>query len=603
MLARFYFFILLNSIVYSQLFYSPVELATVGAAMGGRLGTHSIQSNPALLGLKPGETFVTDVIDTFNISYRIEIAYLNSKENATALQKLLKNTGPEHNYIIEEKDSIFILYSQNFKDILSASMFVGALPDQYANSKIIPDTTDIVIKVPKKHYLVQLIATPEKDTLRAFKKRNKKLLLEYKGDVSFIDSLYKYRIGGFSSKLDARTLKDSVIDSGISSDAFIIEEELRGQKNKIPRFTMNLPIGFNFNFGNNVIDADWINNYTSADMVINPDIKDNLLASIPSDGLTGFSGFNASVFRLSYGSYGLSLLDLDIYQKSVLPKPLFQVIFKGVFFNQNMNISDFDTRFLITNASVFSYGKQLRKIKVPFKTYIGFGLRFLTGGFGEVQSFSGNLSTKTDSITIKSNLKFAYGLPAAGIGIDFGLFSELNERLTTQISFMGIGSSIRSSEVEVVHNIQRIELSNLDIEKLQKYNQVQRDSLIKTFNLLDTTYIEKGKRVSVPCRINLGLSYQLNELVLFHTALQKMVQTEFIGKVDPRISIGAEFFSNGFSPVRMGIAAGGMAGFYAGAGFGVKMKMFHLNFGFGQSGGLGNSSSGVNMAAEIRLFL
>ena len=152
-----------------------------------------------------------------------------------------------------------------------------------------------------------------------------------------------------------------------------------------------------------------------------------------------------------------------------------------------MDISDFDTRVLAANASVFSFGTQLKTLKSPFKTYIGFGLRILSGGFGEVQSFSGTLTTSTDSVVVKYDMHFAYGFPAAGIGLDMGLYSQVNEQLSAQISIMGIGGSLRSSEVEVIHNIQEIHLSNLDIEKLQDYDNTQIDSLKKTFTILDTT--------------------------------------------------------------------------------------------------------------------
>ena len=89
---------------------------------------------------------------------------------------------------------------------------------------------------------------------------------------------------------------------------------------------------------------------------------------------------------------------------------------------------------------------------------------------------------------------------------------------------------------------------------------------------------------------------------MIHGAFQQLVQTEFIGDVDPRISIGAEFFPEMFLPLRIGIAGGGMDGFYVGAGLGLKMGPIHINLGVSQSGGAGNSASGINMAADIRVF-
>lgn len=602
MAVRFSICSLLFSMGWAQLFYSPVDVATAGAALGGKLGTHAIQSNPALLGLQSGENMATAAIETVMVAYRIRLAVSENVQDVMILEDQLIKTGPMHNYIVQKTDSVYALETQDFTDILSASNFASSLPSEYKDHEIIPDTTREIIHIPRKHHLVQLIATAKKDTLKAFKKRNRKLLKGLKSEVVFIDSLYKYRVGGFPSKLEAQTLKDSIVSMGVSPDAFIVLDQKRHVKKDVPRFTMTIPLGFTFHLGNDVLDADWINTYAGADMVENPGLKTSLLASIPSGGIMEFSGLNTSILSLSYDSYGFSLLDLDIYQKAILPKPLFQAVFKGVFFNQPVDISDFDTRVLAANASVFSFGKQLKTLKSPFKTYIGFGLRILSGGFGEVQSFSGTLTTSTDSVVVESDMHFAYGFPAAGIGLDMGLYSQVNEQLSAQISIMGIGGSLRSSEVEVIHNIQEIHLSNLDIEKLQNYDNTQIDSLKKTFTILDTTYLDKAKRVPVPARINLGFSYRPHQLVMIHGALQQLVQTEFIGDIDPRISIGAEFFPDRFLPLRIGIAGGGMDGFYAGAGLGLKMGPIHINLGVSQSGGLENSASAINMAADIRVF-
>lgn len=603
MIIRYYIYLfLISSIVLSQPFYSPIDVATAGAALGGKLGTHAIQSNPALLGLKYGESMATVAVDTVTITYRIELATSSEKEDIMALKDKLGETGPIHNYLVVEKDSLYVLETQEFKDILSASVFAGKLPDEHTENKIIPDSTRETINIPKKKYFVQLIASAEKDSLKTFKKRNSNILKGLKGEVVFIDSLYKYRVGGFYQKLEAQALKDSILSVGISQDAFIVKEPERNLENGLPRFTMNIPLGFTFYLGNNVINMNWINKYAGADMVENPDLKTSLLSSIPSDGISGLTGLSASILSLTYGSYGFSPLDLDVYYKSIIPKPFFQAIFEGMFFNQPVDLSDFDTRILVANSTVFSYGKRFKLPQSPFKTYMGFGLRFLTGGFGEVQSFSGTLTTTTDSIKVESDMQFGYGYAAAGIGLDIGLYAQINKQLSAQVSFIGVGGSLRSGEIELTRIIQEIQLSNQDIENIQNYDDAQTDSLKESFTIMDTTYLDQEKRVSVPGRINMGLSYRLHQFFSIHASMQQMIQTEFIGPIKPRFSIGAEFFPDKFFPIRIGVASGGMNGFNIGTGLGLKMKMFHINLGLSQSGGLGNSASGINVAADMRIF-
>ena len=64
----FYLSLLFLTSLYSQFYISsPTELATSGAFLGGRLGTHALHSNPALLGIKTGDLIESSLIDTFNL--------------------------------------------------------------------------------------------------------------------------------------------------------------------------------------------------------------------------------------------------------------------------------------------------------------------------------------------------------------------------------------------------------------------------------------------------------------------------------------------------------------------------------------------------------
>ena len=74
--------LLILTTINGQIFSSnPTELATSGAFLGGRLGTHAINSNPALLGIKTGVLIERFLIDTFNVSYSVELAVSNKKND------------------------------------------------------------------------------------------------------------------------------------------------------------------------------------------------------------------------------------------------------------------------------------------------------------------------------------------------------------------------------------------------------------------------------------------------------------------------------------------------------------------------------------------
>ena len=60
-------FFLLSTFIHSQYIQVAPEIATAGAFLGGKLGTHSIHSNPALLGIKTGEFLERSLVDTFTV--------------------------------------------------------------------------------------------------------------------------------------------------------------------------------------------------------------------------------------------------------------------------------------------------------------------------------------------------------------------------------------------------------------------------------------------------------------------------------------------------------------------------------------------------------
>ena len=77
------------SMVYGQFFYSPIDLSTSGASFSGNLGTHSLQTNPAFLGLKSEEIAVSPV-DTFIISYRVRLIESDDKNKIKKCFLILK---------------------------------------------------------------------------------------------------------------------------------------------------------------------------------------------------------------------------------------------------------------------------------------------------------------------------------------------------------------------------------------------------------------------------------------------------------------------------------------------------------------------------------
>ena len=73
-------FLLLFTFIHSQYVQVAPEIATAGAFLGGRLGTHAIHSNPALLGIQTGEFLERSLVDTFTVFYSVKLAQSTDKK-------------------------------------------------------------------------------------------------------------------------------------------------------------------------------------------------------------------------------------------------------------------------------------------------------------------------------------------------------------------------------------------------------------------------------------------------------------------------------------------------------------------------------------------
>ena len=89
----YYLIFLFVSFLGAQYSYTPLEVGTAGAYLGGRLGTHAIHSNPALLGVESEKVTEMTPVDTFDISYSIKIASSNDQDELIEIMERLIRDG------------------------------------------------------------------------------------------------------------------------------------------------------------------------------------------------------------------------------------------------------------------------------------------------------------------------------------------------------------------------------------------------------------------------------------------------------------------------------------------------------------------------------
>jgi len=591
------YFILCFLELNGQIFYSPINLGTAGGNLTGHLGTHVLNTNPALLGLKSGEQQSMTPIDTFSILYRVRLIESDDKNELKDIESKLRRDGIDRSYEIVKKDSRFCLDAPGFEDSFSAANFTRNLPSSLSNYQILVDSIPEIYYRQRYEYKIQLYATNKKDSLKTFIKKSKPFIKGLKRSVTLNDSMYRFAVGNFNYEQEALIVKDSIVGRGLSPDAFVVKNEMKSSSMIAPKISLTFPGNYSFSLKNNLFDASWLNTYLGADMVEQPDLKVSLLESIPNEGVDGKIEFNSSFFDLTYKNFGLSLFNTTFYSNFNFPKSIFNLVFDGVKFDEPIDISDLDFRSYFLNSSSFSYGMPIDHESLPFETYIGLGIRAFAGNFAYLDSFEGSLMTSTDSVFIHYDQRLvlpdlnSFG-PGHGFGLDFGIFFNVDERISGQISFIGLGSTLKSS-AEVQHLKKEIRLSNDDFDKF--------DLSDESYTILDSLSYEDIS-ISLPAKLNLGIDYILSDKIYLKSSIQHQMQTKFIGSVNPRFSIGAELFPKTKTPIWTGVSYGGIENSVsAGFGFGIHLGAFHFNYGINQVGGLFNKAKGLNLGFETRL--
>ena len=102
--------------------------------------------------------------------------------------------------------------------------------------------------------------------------------------------------------------------------------------------------------------------------------------------------------------------------------------------------------------------------------------------------------------------------------------------------------------------------------------------------------------------MNIAASYNYSNNLQIKSALRYLGQTDFVGAVAPKISLGVVAFPRRSISILGGVSLGGINKFDIGSGFDLKLGNFCLHFAASQSGGIFNSARGIKVSSEFRFM-
>ena len=375
-----------------------------------------------------------------------------------------------------------------------------------------------------------------------------------------------------------------------------------------PQFSMSL-ISVAFGVGSGVITPDWINDQLFGGRDLrDPKQKEDFFDGISDDfNLQLPLSSSLPIVNISFGPNVIGLGQVRSYTSINLPSGLTQLPFKGLASGEELDLSDLEIEHITYLPVSYSRGFVLRPGIVPFgrKSYAGVRASAIIG-LAEIhtENVSGILQGTGEHTLIDMDIEINSSLPISidatipkasvsfGLGIDLGIITEIDDRLTVGASIDNLIASINWKTAMIYSASVSGEVTPEEISKA--------DSLSEYLDQNETK--ESGSyKTSLPVSINLIGYYLAKDWGTIDANLRIDIGDTYWASDSPTISLGSEFFPGSKVPLYFGISLGGRSSFVWGTGLSIKIGSVIMDIAGGQEGGLFNSATGMRAGFAIRI--
>jgi hypothetical protein len=375
-----------------------------------------------------------------------------------------------------------------------------------------------------------------------------------------------------------------------------------------PQFSMSL-VSVAFGLGSGVITPDWINDQLFGGRDLrDPEQKEKFLDGL-SDDVNVQLPLTSSlpIVNISFGPNVIGLGQVRSYTSINLPSGLTQIPFKGLPSGEVLDLSDLEIQHITYLPVSYSRGFVLRPGIVPFgrKSYAGVRASALIG-LAEIhtENVSGILQGTSENTLIDMAIEMNASLPISidatipkasvsfGLGIDLGIITEIDDRLTVGASIDNLIASINWKTAMIYSASVSGEVTPEEISEADSLADIVEQS----------EHNESGSyKTSLPMSINLSGTYAAKDWVTMDANLRIDLGDSYWASETPTISLGSEFFPGSKVPLYFGISLGGRSGFSWGTGLSIKIGSVIMDIAGGQEGGLFNSATGLRAGFAIRI--
>ena len=373
-------------------------------------------------------------------------------------------------------------------------------------------------------------------------------------------------------------------------------------------FSMSL-FSISLGLGSGSITPDWINNQLFGGRDLRDiDQKKSFLKGISKDiNVQVPLHSSLPMINFSIGSSMISLGQVVSYTSVNIPKDLTQVPFVGLEKDEELNINDLSIEHITYLPLSYSKGFALKPGLIPFgnKSYAGVRASLLIG-LAEVHTkkVEGIIKGTEANTIIDSDIEIGSSLPVSiddsvpagsmpiGLGIDLGVITEMDEKLSIGLSIDNLFASFNWDGATMYSARAQGEIEPDETTEADSLSDLLSQSELKE---------SSSYKTSLPTSMNLSGTYKADDWVTLDANIRIDIGDSYWGSKTPLFSFSSEFFPSTKAPIYLGISFGGENSFVWGTGISLKMGSIVLDVSGGQLGGLFNGATGMQFGFGIRI--
>ena len=303
----------------------------------------------------------------------------------------------------------------------------------------------------------------------------------------------------------------------------------------------------------------------------------------------------------------VSLGQVVSYTSVNIPKDLTQVPFTGLEKDEELNINSLNIEHITYLPVSYSKGFALKPGLIPFgsKSYAGVRASLLIG-IAELHTkkVEGIVKGTEANTIIDADVEIGSSLPVSiddsvpkgsipiGLGIDLGVITELDEKLSIGLSLDNLLASFNWDGATIYSARTQGEIEPDEIAEADSLSDLLSQSELKESSSYKTT---------LPTSLNISGTYKADDWVILDANIRMDFGDSYWGNNSPLLSISSEFFPSTKAPIYLGMSFGGGNSFIWGTGISLTMGTVIFDISGGQQGGLFNSATGMQFGFGLRI--